>query len=304
MGKIEIGISNVCYEDDLNIDEARKLIKDFRIDTNVYGLPVTFYSQPIRLKKGPNRYCYSMRFLCDIPLHFDRVHNTIDEIDGIWNLFDDLYMDEIKAIAGSILLSIVLCKPDFNMRSAMIYTKFDGKLVRKEFFIDTFSYSEAAHKHADLLSTNLTLQETWNWIHDHTSLFGKKQKSPMAIAALSYILNRENHEALLYSIIGLESIYCPEDSGISFILQSRITHIFPSITRRQIKHLYDLRSNFVHGGKLIGVKYSDDETYEDDCEYKEYAFLSYALLVETLRLLIHNNAETINFSSTISYEYQ
>ena len=108
----------------------------------------------------------------------------------------------------------------------------------------------------------------------------------------------------MYSIIGLESIFTAKESkNTNYLLQNRITHLFPSVTKTDIKNMYQLRSEFVHGNKRIGILYSIDDQIENEEDYKNNAMLSAALLIESIRILIAHNALGIEFQQTISHTY-
>ena len=125
----------------------------------------------------------------------------------------------------------------------------------------------------------------------------------MVFSALSYVFNREMHEILIYSIIALENIYAPNDKGISYTLQKNMTTVFPCITKEMIKNLYKMRSKFVHGEISMGNYQLIEEIFDCTRDYEEPSKLAIALLIATIRKLIENDATSIKFRETISFEY-
>lgn len=131
-----------------------------------------------------------------------------------------------------------------------------------------------------------------------------KQRTPVAFSALTYVLNREDHESLLYSVIGLESIYSPNNHGISYTLQKRINYIFPSVTKEQIKTIYSKRSDFVHGKEKINLYKDYTDMINGIFPYDDVSILATALLIETIRKLIANDATKIIFREQVSHQFQ
>ena len=150
---------------------------------------------------------------------------------------------------------------------------------------------------------DVSYKKALTWIENHTSLCGNRDKSPSAFSALTYVFNRQYHEGLIYSIIGLESIYSPGKSGISYTLQKRINKIFPMISKDEIKKMYSLRSKFVHGELAISNCDLTVETLDDYERFSGTSFMAMSLLFETVRMLIANDADSINFTETISYDF-
>lgn len=155
-----------------------------------------------------------------------------------------------------------------------------------------------------LVKTELSFEETFYWIRNHTSLFGNMKKTPVMFSTLTYIFNRNFHESLIYSTIGLESVYSPGKSGISSALQKRITTFFPSVEKEQIRNIYNLRSKFVHGEMMIGNYNMIDEIVENEIAIEKETLLAIILLLETVRILISQNAEKIDFKESISYSFR
>lgn len=187
----------------------------------------------------------------------------------IWNIETDI--NDIRYIDENYVKEII-----------PIGTLKEYKLIKKE----SISYKEALM-----------------WIKNHTSLCGNRNKSPSAFSALTYVFNRQYHEGLIYSIIGLESIYSPGKSGISYTLQKRINKIFPMISKDEIKKMYALRSKFVHGELAISNCDLLVETLDDYEQFSGTSFMAMSLLFETVRMLIANDADSINFTEIISYDF-
>lgn len=141
------------------------------------------------------------------------------------------------------------------------------------------------------------------WIKNYTKLQETNKKPPIPFTMLTYLFNRESHESLLYSVIGLENLYFSKNGGIAYTLQKRINYLFPSITKDQIKNIYSQRSDFVHG-KVEMMMFKDyNDEINDILQFDDAAILACALLLETLRMLAVNNASKISFNEQLSHKF-
>lgn len=75
------------------------------------------------------------------------------------------------------------------------------------------------------------------------------------------------------------------------------------ISKDEIKKMYSLRSKFVHGELAISNCDLTVETLDDYERFSGTSFMAMSLLFETVRMLIANDADSINFTETISYVF-
>ena len=219
-----------------------------------------------------------------------------------YEYLDVFYAEKIKKFLIAIVMSILLFKPDIEMNIGRINFFIDNEHYNTEMFFLSQMQNDVFDGYYQIITTKLRFEKIFSWIKKNTDLYDDKHKPHIAFTALTCAFNKEAHESLLYSVIGLESIYSTNDKGISYILQNRINYIFPNITKEQIKHIYKMRSDFVHG--KIGINLCPDYSDLSDFKFDDVSFLATALLLETIRRLIENNAETIKFNETITYNFQ
>lgn len=182
---------------------------------------------------------------------------------------------------------------------------FDDNAYKKEQYFSYYPiHNDSIKEYGNLIDSNVSFDDCFDWIKKHTSLADNKTESPVIFSSLSYVFNRELHEILIYSIIGLESIYAPNDKGISYTLQKNINIVFPVVKKDMIKNLYRMRSKFIHGEISVGSFQLVDETIQSTHDYNEPCKLAIALLIATVRKLIENDATSIKFKETISFEYE
>ena len=277
------------------------------------------------LKKEENKrweYHVEIIFSADVPIEIDEENNDVIYYTGSTNVeitnrnrsklrahiehdrLDDFYIEKVKKCVLAIIMTYVLAYPDIELFFARAAVLFNEKSYHKDDYITYTIHSEGYRNHRDIVTTTLSFNQTMDWIKRNTSLFENVQKSPVAFSALTYILNREIYESLLYSIIGLESIFSPNSKGISYALQKRIHHIFPTVPKEKIKELYQARSKFVHGELKVGNYQLVEETIDDYLEMRDTAILATAILLESIRMLIAQNATSIQFTESITHHFK
>ncbi len=232
--------------------------------------------------------------------------NDMPQLDERLNseCLDDFYIEELKKFMICVIVTSVLVNPTLCLGFGNINLYIDGEKYCSETLLAYPEYRDAFTKFHEIMTSSLTFEQTLDWIKCNTNLCNEHSKPCIAFSLLTYAFNRESHESLLYSVIGLESIYTPTDRGISDKFQKRINCIFPSITKEQIKNIYNKRSKLVHGEMIINTykdyfSFSDNGISYDD----EEAQLAIALLTESIRLLIANNATKLIFNEQISYRF-
>lgn len=217
-------------------------------------------------------------------------------------LLDDFYYEVLSKISLAFVMAVLLTCPQFHVGHTEIWIK--GKKYNSENYLTEILPADTFGEYRRLVKTELSFEETFYWIRNHTSLLGNTRKTPVMFSTLTYIFNRNFHESLIYSTIGLESIYSPGKAGISSALQKRITTFFPSVEKEQIRNIYNLRSKFVHGEMIIGNYNMIDEIVENEIAIEKETLLAIVLLLETVRMLISQKAEKIDFKESVSYSFE
>lgn len=216
---------------------------------------------------------------------------------------EDYYEEEVKPNIVCIVLSTFLSNPKMDLMGGCVYVYLNDIFYKKELLIDCNIQSNLIESCITFPDMQLTFQECWKWAAKNTSLFQKNNSSPVAFSVLSYILNRELHETLIYSTIGLESLFCPPKSkSTRYLLTKRIPTVFPVIEEDQIKKMYTARSDIVHGNISIGNYYIIQEIVKTDDAIANACVLGVALLVESIRKLIKEGATKYTFQEFTKYK--
>lgn len=232
------------------------------------------------------------------------LEEIIDKADLTEYLDDDFYM-QIREQGRAFCYSIVLSDTrTWKEMRGQFQIMFDNKAFREENYFEFYYLDRLSERrNIALPSRQLDLLQCYSWIKEHTSLCQKKERSPIYFTILTYLFNRDNFESMMYAIIALENLYCEKGGkGVSYLLQQRIKSVFPSIDDVTIKKIYKIRSRFVHGEQEFSIYDSYVEFDDDDKETIELICIAELVLIETIRLLIANNASRLRFIETSSYE--
>ena len=281
------------------------------------------YNKYIKLDEKDYIYDVEVVFLGEIAVEVDVESNSILFYDGpksqelkrldmsVLKKFikddnlEDFYEEKVKKLVLAIVMSIAIAYPEININSATTIVAFDGNVYKKEQYFSYYPiHNDSIKEYGNIIDSSVSFDDCFNWIKKHTSLADKEVKTPVIFSSLSYVFNRELHEILIYSIIGLESIYAPSNKGIAYTLQKNINTVFPMVRKDMIKNLYKMRSEFIHGEISVGNFQLIDETIDSTHDYSEPCKLAIALLIATVRKLIENDATGIKFKETISFEYE
>ena len=259
-----------------------------------------------------NKLCVSFEGVCECDVDIDK--NSIENISiGQENLYftrlriinkiyhlEDYYEEEVKPNIVCTVLSTFLSNPKMDLMGGCVYVYLNDIFYKKELLINSNIQSNLIESGITFPDMQLTFRECWKWAVKNTSLFQKNNSSPVAFSTLSYILNRELHETLIYSTIGLESLFCPPKSkSTRYLLTKRIPTVFPVIEEDQIKEMYAARSDIVHGNIKIGTYYIIREIIKTDDAIANACVLGVALLVESIRKLIESDATHYVFEEFI-----
>lgn len=240
------------------------------------------------------------------PLSAKMTHRDIPKLKKMFESdpLDDFYEEKIKKFLICLVMAIVLFSPGIHLGGGRVVLWIDGQEYKKEEFLTSPLHTEAFAKYNQIMKTKLDFANTFSWIKSYTGLQEDREKPPVPFTMLTYLFNRDVHESLLYSVIGLENLFLAKDTGISYKLQNRINYLFPSITKEQIRSIYKQRSDFVHGKVRMNLCKDYSDMMNGDFQFDDAAILACALLMETIRLLVHNNATRLSFSEQLSHKFE
>lgn len=218
---------------------------------------------------------------------------------------DELISEDVKDIAIGFVMAMILGDPSIDAAGICVTIYIDEVALYRKILLQYNMHNQAVWEYPSLFTEQVSLQQSWEWINKNTSIYGKYDKSPMYFSALTYMLARDYHEAVLYGVIGLENIYATKnEKGILERLKKRIPLVLPAVEIQQIKDLYRIRSDVVHGKMQLGICFSWREIYETDDVYEKQGVFATALLLASIRKLIVQNATTINFTEKVEHSYE
>lgn len=145
-------------------------------------------------------------------------------------------------------------------------------------------------------SSEISWKQTLSWM---LSAIGNSTRNYVPLYVNAMFMRQ--YEQLHIAVSALEKIYVPEEKGIKERLKNRIPKLISYADSKEIKCMYDCRSEYVHGNVIAPYAYIRGwEQYDPTiAQYTEYAL---ELLRETFRLLIKNNASKVIFDEK-SYNF-
>ena len=308
MTKFEMRLMVNCYDEHSRL-ELQRIFSNIEMEWSICGEQVKIQSGiKVFLLKEEDYSVDKMRIslVGELPCKIYDNNCVKDSSCGESEFYflDDLYREDIQPPAIGCILALVLTDPRININGCKVSFLFNEKEFTSKLYFTYAIQNMAAERYGEIIKVELSFLQCWDWIKRNTSLCGSVEKSPTYISALSYLLCRELHECVVYSIIGLESIYVPRDKQAgAHLLRKRISSVFSDIQPKRIKDLYSARSKIVHGEVQLGISFADNEVLSDGDEYEDLALFSSALLIESIRLLIFNNARQLTFRETTEVQY-
>lgn len=151
-----------------------------------------------------------------------------------------------------------------------------------EIFINTVT-----NRHIGPVLQTIPLQQSWDWFLQRTNFFEGTSKHAVdrALNALSFTVNANNHEELLYTLIGLEALYNNNEVNINSIMKqiyikTKILLQDGKDYKKSLKFMYEVRSSFIHGS----LNFRNKHTFDYDNE--EFNEKFYKALMTSLSVLI------------------
>jgi hypothetical protein len=223
----------------------------------------------------------------------------------------------VKKRLGDVLLASVVARPDtFQLlRPYLTYTiEGDEEPVREELYGLENSLEvpvvEPAKKFGWPPFTPVSIGDVLAWMLNTQGIDEGLGKGRLgrALAALSTISFPETagySSCFLWTLIGLEALYCEGNEGLMSQMHEK-TQIY--LGSREsfkgiVKHLYNTRSNFVHGRMDIPLSYTPWDAHPEFGEFfdniTDQYYLAVAILIATLQKMASENRYKLNFGYTL-----
>lgn len=156
----------------------------------------------------------------------------------------------------------------------------------------------------------ISINKSWNWLKQRKGFIKGMATNSIerALCALTYIYDCYSYEDLFYSMIGIESIYVKNKEGILQQIKDKSKALFgePKDYMKRLKHMYNVRSRFIHGELNFPPRYcpeGDGNTKEfsqfSDKEYFDSLNMAQALLIASIQQFVLMDAEEIEFELKI-----
>lgn len=137
----------------------------------------------------------------------------------------------------------------------------------------------------------ISLATVWAWMKKrHKYKKDRLDSVARPVTALTYALNRNNHERIFYSVVGLESVFTKSEHKVRKQLKDIIPFVFKDVSEQIIDELFSKRSNFAHGDILFPDFYENEKVTHYWSDASNTVEKSTALLIMTIRELVKQNA--------------
>ena len=310
------------------LNQIKNIFANTAFFYNIYGYEVGF-STEVSSKTVKNPHSrgsitdIQVSFIGDLPAEIDVERNDVYYYDGPKNIqykksdvaklrkyfkhdcLDEDFQTQLEIFCLSMVQAIILTDPSLDINTGHFKIYIDQMPFKEKKHIEYYPMHEISYDEWRLIfRTSLEITKVWDWLLRNGIKFSSKPKCP-TVSLLYYLLNRDYHEILLYSVIGLEALYGDRNrrNPKSPILQNRINAVFPSVAKRQVKKLYDVRSSISHGVGDISSAIAWLDIINNNKEYEELAILSSALLIESIRMLVANDATSFVFKEEVNVSY-
>ncbi len=201
----------------------------------------------------------------------------------------------------SLFLNISYAFPISFLKAAVFV---DGKQIgrtRSYTHSGDFAYEASAiYGWPELQPVNFSDFLDWTNKFDINLSIKSDSAASRAISAYSYLIKDDIHQSetdsLFWIMLGLESIYCVGNSGVAKQLQEKSTIVLgkPKEYKKKLTKLYDFRSRLIHGDMDFTSRHGHDFKGFNE-EYTDYSAFALAILLASIRSLITNNIDHLNF---------
>lgn len=150
----------------------------------------------------------------------------------------------------------------------------------------------------------ININKSWNWLKQRKGFIKGMSTNSIerALSALTYIYDCYSYEDLFYSMIGIEAIYVRSKEGILQQIKEKSKAIFgePKDYMKRLKHMYNVRSRFIHGELNFPPRYCPDNDTQEfvqfaDKEYFDALNMAQALLIASIQQFVLMDTEEIEF---------
>ena len=137
----------------------------------------------------------------------------------------------------------------------------------------------------------ISLATVWAWMKKrHKYKKDRLDSVARPLTALTYALNRNNHERIFYSVVGLESVFTKSEHKVRKQLKDTIPFVFKDVSEQIIDELFSKRSDFAHGDIIFPDFYENEKMTHYWSDASNTVEKSTALLIMTIRELVKQNA--------------
>jgi len=156
---------------------------------------------------------------------------------------------------------------------------------------------------------SLKFKKVLDWSQKYQLSFDNIAQTKLGIAlnAYSYLFeyNTSYTLDLLWSLIGIESLYCSSKDGIADQIFERSQLVLGPITdfKKRLKSMYNFRSRFIHGDLMISSSIAQsfitEEVENFSEEFYQASILAIAILTASLQKMVEMDKSELSFKTVL-----
>lgn len=232
-----------------------------------------------------------------------RKTNTVNNF--VWETVFDF-----QTQVANFLLFLLIAKPiAFKTRKGDVFV---NKVLFQPFDEITSIHQESFEDIQKLkwpVYQSLKFKKVLDWSKKHDLSFDNIARTKLGIAlnAYSYLFEHNTSYTLdlLWSLIGIEAVYCSSKDGISEQIFERSQLVLGPIIdfKKRLKSMYNFRSRFIHGDLMIpssiAKSFATEEVENFSEEFYQASILAVAILTATLQKIVEMDKSELGFKTVI-----
>lgn len=299
-----------CISELLNLNN--KMIVDI-LDLGYFNVKINYLENHIHTLQIIPILEDAISFEINVPNNYNNIEikseKLLSETEKV-SIFESVIVNLFKAEIWKLLILSQIAKPgSIKLREGRIY-------INSRFY-GGFPAFSSVHRESidDILSLkwikyySLNISDIYKWFDENNFSFKRHSASSIerALNAFTHLFGGRSSGLifdLLWSLVGIESLYCSGKEGLSEQIFNKTQIYLGPMTdfKKRIKQMYDFRSRLVHGDMNIPPYYYNNTDSEHDLysdKLYDSSVLAVSILTITLQKMIVENKNKLIFKTIV-----
>lgn len=214
----------------------------------------------------------------------------------------DTVLFDIRRLVNDIALACELAKPSaLQATGHTIILKSPKSSKSHDAWVGAPSFWHFGIEESSWPSlTSLSVKAAFGWLEQIPGFNSGLLKGSTGHAVAALTRADESGMGIVWSVMGLEALYCDGNQNLGFQLQSKSTALLgePAEYKKRVAQMYEYRSRVVHGSVDIPISYDEADAHEEyerymdkDMESRDFAL---RLLLATIQRMIKDGGHVLN----------